>query len=287
MLKSGSNWNLVPLPASSTKGGWERRVESSEIRLGRGTSYSLTRTCIKTNHKVVSPHFGSFLVLGQATGNTNSLDSPWPGLGGSHHLPPYSILCVTPPHLHSNGSFSRDSQGGVSKLSRFGLPGFWAFITPSSDLRLGWVLKQTCSSLQDLSNSVSHSTCTHWDQVDSRLLVVGSQTASLTLGPSFDHNLCCRCPNGSCEAILDIYTSRPFQQYKEHFKARCLTVAIELWVFGSLGGLSSPIFGSVNGDLTLPSKWGCDTSHKEYPLCCNLWTKNCENQLSKKYHIGI
>jgi hypothetical protein len=71
------------------------------------------------------------------------------------------------------------------------------------------------------SNGVSHSTCTHWDQVDSRLLVVGSQTVNLTPGPSFDHNLCYRCPNGSCEAILDIYTSRPFQRYKEHFKARC------------------------------------------------------------------
>jgi hypothetical protein len=51
--------------------------------------------------------------------------------------------------------------------------------------------------------------------------VVGSQTASLNSGPSLDHNLCCRCPNGSCEAIFDIYTSSPFQQYKEHLKVRC------------------------------------------------------------------
>jgi hypothetical protein len=39
-------------------------------------------------------------VLGQATGNTDSLDSldlPRPGLGGSHHLPPYSILYVATP----------------------------------------------------------------------------------------------------------------------------------------------------------------------------------------------
>jgi len=26
--------------------------------------------------------------------NSDSLDSPQPGLGGSHHLPPYSILYV-------------------------------------------------------------------------------------------------------------------------------------------------------------------------------------------------
>ncbi len=38
--------------------------------------------------------------------------------------------------------------------------------------------------------------------------------ASLTPGLSFTHNLCCKCLNGSCEAIFDIYASRPFQQYK-------------------------------------------------------------------------
>jgi len=51
--------------------------------------------------------------------------------------------------------------------------------------------------------------------------VIGSQTASWTPGLSFDHNLCCRCPNGSCKAILDIYTSRPFQRYKERLNVRC------------------------------------------------------------------
>ncbi len=160
-------------------------------------------------------------MLGQATGD---LGSPRPRLRGSHHLPPYSIICICPRHLHLNDTFSRDSQTGVSKLSRFGLSRLWKLITPSLDLWLGWGLKQTCSSPQELSNSVSHFTYTHRDRVDSWLLVVRSQTTSLTPGPSFDHNLCCRCPKGSCEAIFDIfdiYTSRPFQWYKEHFKARC------------------------------------------------------------------
>jgi len=49
----------------------------------------------------------------------------------------------------------------------------------------------------------------------------GQESNSLTPGPSFDHNLCCRCPNGSCEAILDIYISRPFQWYRENLNARC------------------------------------------------------------------
>jgi hypothetical protein len=85
---------------------------------------------------------------------------------------------------------------------------------------------------QEISNGVSHSTCTHRGRVDSQLLVVGSQTANLTLGPSFVHNLCCRCPNGSCEGIFDIYTSRPFQRYKEHLALRCFdpcNQALSFW----------------------------------------------------------
>jgi hypothetical protein len=202
-------------------------------------------------------------VLGQATGNTDSLDSPRPKLGGSHHLPPYSIICVTPPHPHPNGFYSRDSQGGVSKLSRFGLPRLWELITLGSDLRLGLGHKQTCISSQELSNGVSHSICTHQDQVDSRLFVVGSQTANLTPGPSLDHNLCCICPNGSCEAIFHIYTSSPFQRYKELFKARC--------------------FDFCNRALKLQESWRTLSSHfwecESHPHTClkmGLRQRKCE-----------
>jgi hypothetical protein len=148
-------------------------------------------------------------------------DSPRPGLGGSHHFPPYNILCVFPWHPHPNGFLSRDSQGGVSKLSWFGFPGLCKVITLCPDLRLGWGLKQTCSSPWELSNGVLHSTCTHKGRVDSQLLVVGSQTASLTPGPSFYHNLCCRCPNGPWKHVFNICTSTTFQWYKEHPNARC------------------------------------------------------------------
>jgi hypothetical protein len=139
---------------------------------------------------------------------------------GSHHLPPYSILCSSPSRLHLNGTFSRDSQSGVPKLSRITLSGLWASITSCSDLRLGWGLKQSCSSLRELSNAMLHSLCRCRDQVDSRLLVAGSQTSNLTPGHSFANNLGYRCPNGSCEAIFDIYTSRPFQWHKEHSKCK-------------------------------------------------------------------
>jgi hypothetical protein len=50
----------------------------------------------KPTNQLVNTPSEPLLVLGQTTGNTNSLDSSRPGLGGSHHLPPYSILCVTP-----------------------------------------------------------------------------------------------------------------------------------------------------------------------------------------------
>jgi hypothetical protein len=154
-------------------------------------------------------------------GRLDTLDSPRPGLGGSHHLPPYNILCSSPLRLHPNGTFSRDSQGGVSKLSRVGLSRLWQLISLGSNLWLERGLNQSCSSPQELSNAMSHSCCRRQDEVDSRLFVIGSQTVNLTPGPSFAHNLGCRCPNGSCEAILDIYTSRPFQWYKEHPNARC------------------------------------------------------------------
>ncbi len=160
-------------------------------------------------------------MLGQATGNTDSLDSPRPKLGGSYHLPSHSILCVTSSHPHPNGFLSWDSQGGVPKLSRFGLLRLHKVITLCSDLWLGRSLKQTCSSPWELSNGVLHSPCTHRGRVDSWLLVVGSQITNLTLGPSFAHNLCCWCLNGPCKLIFDIYTFIAFQWYKKHHNARC------------------------------------------------------------------
>jgi hypothetical protein len=176
----------------------------------------------KTNPKLVRIHFASIWCWDKPRATLDSLDSSRPGLGGSHHLPPYSILYVTLWESHPNGTFSQDSQGGVPKLYWVELPGLWTFIFPGSNLRLEWSLNQSCSSPRELSNAPLHSFCRRWEEVDSRLLVVGSQTGSLSLtpGPSFAHNLGCRCPNGSCEAILDIYTSRPFQRYKEHLKPR-------------------------------------------------------------------
>jgi hypothetical protein len=59
------------------------------------------------------------------------------------------------------------------------------FPVPTSD----WSLNQSCSSPQELSNTMSHSFSRCLEDVDSRLLVVGSQTTNLTPGPFFAHNL--------------------------------------------------------------------------------------------------
>jgi len=150
------------------------------------------------------------LVLRWAMGNSNSQDSSRPGLGGSHHLPHYSLLCASPWEPHSNDILSPDSQMGVLKLPRLGLPQLWGPITLCVNLRLKWGLKQSCSTCQELSNGMSHAICTQGTQVDSRFLVIRSQTAILTPDPPFGHTLCFICPNGLYKLILDIYVPRAF-----------------------------------------------------------------------------
>jgi hypothetical protein len=147
-------------------------------------------------------------------GQLGLLDSPRPGLGGSHYLPHivysaalrrgYIQMALFPgtPKLESRNCPRLESQVGV--------PGLWTAIAPRPEFGLGQALNQSCSSRRELSNAMSHSLRRRQKEVDSRLLVVGSQTGSLTPGPSFAHKLGCRCPNGQCEAILDIYASRGF-----------------------------------------------------------------------------
>jgi len=118
----------------------------------------------------------------------------------------------------------QDFQRGVPKLLGLELLQFCRAITSCSDLWSRWGLKQSCSSCWKLSNGVLHVTCTHKSRVDSWLFMVGSQIGSLTFDLFFCHNLCWRCPNGSCEPILDIYNSIAFRWYKKLFNARCFDV---------------------------------------------------------------
>ncbi len=115
---------------SCGKLGLGRRSRLPTLERGRGLSWEprdqtrkkaqqikLESAPKQTTH-VVSSHSGTTLGVGTSHGHFGPQDTPRPGLGGSHHLPPYSILCDAPPRLHPNGSFSRDSQVGVPKLSR-------------------------------------------------------------------------------------------------------------------------------------------------------------------------
>jgi hypothetical protein len=214
----------------------------------------------KTNHKRVSSYSKTPLGVGTSHGHLDTLDSPRPGLGGNHHLPPYSILCNSPPRLHPNGSFSRDSQGGVPKLSRVGVLELWELISPDSDIRLQWGLNQSYSSSQKLSNPMLHAIYRRREEVDSQLLVVESEIANLTPSPSFAHNLGYRCPNGSCKAIWTSTLQDLSNDTKKTPMRGVLALVIELWIFGSPKGLQLPTFGNVGFTLTLSPKWGCDNA---------------------------
>ncbi len=102
-----------------------------------------------------------------------------------------------------------------------GVLGLWELITPDCQVWSQWSLNQTCSPRQDVSNAMSHYQFGGEEEVDFWLLMIGSQIGSLTLFPSFAHNLGYRCPNDQCKAIFDIYASRPFQWHQEHLNVRC------------------------------------------------------------------
>ncbi len=153
-------------------------------------------------------------MLGRATGNTHTQDSPRLGLGEDTTFPlivysmPLHEACIQMAFLSRD---SRDSRVGVPKSRQRGLPGLWIPITLRANLGSKCGLKQSCSSRRELSNGMWHVVCSQVNRVDSRLLVVGSQIANSTSGLSFAHNLCFKCPNETCEPILDIYTSITFQ----------------------------------------------------------------------------
>ncbi len=163
-------------------------------------------------------------VLGQATG---TLDHK------SHHGPDSGDVTTILPIVYSvplrrtctrmalfPGTPNLESRNCPETVP-VGVPGLWELITPDYQVWSQRGLNQSCSPRWDLSNDISHYEFGRWEEVDSRLLVVGNQIASLTPGPSFAHNLGYRCPNGQCEAIFDIYASRPFHWHQEHLNARC------------------------------------------------------------------
>jgi hypothetical protein len=112
------SWDSEGAPDFQHYRGVEGRARSPGIRLGKGTRRSSLNLHPQTNHTGLVSHSGTPLGVGTSHEHFGPQDSSRPGLGGSHHLPPYSIFCDALLRLHSNGYFSRDSQVGVPKLSR-------------------------------------------------------------------------------------------------------------------------------------------------------------------------
>jgi hypothetical protein len=67
-------------------------------------AYSLTWVCMKP-HKVVRTHSKSLWCWDKPRATRTHKTHHGPGLEGSHHLPPYSILCDSPRGWHPNGHF--------------------------------------------------------------------------------------------------------------------------------------------------------------------------------------
>jgi len=61
---------------------------------GRMTNGSIIHINLHSpNNKLVNAWLEHFWCMDKSRAYTDSQDSPRPELGGSHHLPPYSILC--------------------------------------------------------------------------------------------------------------------------------------------------------------------------------------------------
>ncbi len=89
----GERVGACPLACSTL--GVERRVGAMGWGLGRLTSKSIIHTNLhKPNDKLLSVQLKHLWCTNEPQANTGSQDSPRPELGASHHLPPYSILCV-------------------------------------------------------------------------------------------------------------------------------------------------------------------------------------------------
>jgi len=218
------SWDSEGVPDFQHYKGVEGHARSLGIRLGRRTSRSSLNLHPKQTTKWLVHILGHPWVLGQATGTSDH----------KTHYGPNSREATTFPHI----VFSATLRWGYIQIVIFpgtlklesrncpetvpvGVPGLWELITPDFKVWSQRGLNQTCIPRRDLSNDISHFQFGGREEIDSRLLMVGSQIASLTPDPSFAHNLGYRCPNGQCETIFDIYASRPFQWHQEHLNARC------------------------------------------------------------------
>ncbi len=130
---------------------------------------------------------------------------------------PFTVFSMIGHKACTQMSFFSRLSSWESRNSRHWLLPLWRPITSCVDLQLRQDLKQNCSPRWEIFNNMCHVTCTHMIKGDRKLLVVRNQIDILILDLYFNHNLCCKYSNGSCQPILDIYVLRNFQWYKEVF----------------------------------------------------------------------
>jgi hypothetical protein len=97
------------------------------------------------------------------------------------------------------------------------------------------------------------------------------QTASLTPGPSFAHNLGYRCSNDQCEAIFYVYASRPFQWHQEHLNARCFGPCCRALNIRESRRTPNPHFFQVLGFTpTLGQSRATTNNHWHFKVVCQV-----------------
>ncbi len=115
--------------------GVKGACQSSRIGIRMNDNMSIIHNNLhKPNNKLVSAQLEHFWCTNKPRAYTNSQDSPRLGFGGSHHLPPYSILCVWPWGLHPNGVFLETSKLRVMKFPKVRLLPFQMPITSCENL---------------------------------------------------------------------------------------------------------------------------------------------------------
>ncbi len=158
----------------------------------------LTRTCTNQTIKLVSAQLERFWCTDEPWENMDSQDSPWPELRGSHHLPPYSSM---PSHETS-------TQMTFYLETLATLRGHNFVCRPPIEMRSKEKLQPLLRAFQWCIAQHLHARKSgrffnfQWSRV---------KFGNLTHVPSFGHNLCLKCPNGSCKPILDIQVPRDFQ----------------------------------------------------------------------------
>jgi len=224
LCRVAESWDSEGAPNFQHYRGVEGHARSPGIRLGRGTRRSSLILHPKQITKWLVHIREHPWMLGQATGTLTHKTHHGLDLGEATTFPHIVFSALLRGDYIQMALFlgtpkleSRNCPETVS----VGVPGLWELITPDRRVWLQRGPNQSYSPRRDLSNAMSHSQFGGREEVESRLLVVGSQIASLTPGPAFAHNLGYRCPNGQCEAIFDIYASRPFQWHQEHLNASC------------------------------------------------------------------